>query len=253
MNKRIDTIIVDLTGVLFTIDQWQVFKLMGIKNVLCYLVTHFKNPFTETLKIATLIAQREKQSNLPLLLYKTYQMPSCLTKSHLGIITAQEAHKEFTQKLQQLVQEGLIKSKLEQRMMQQFIDVISDPEIRAHLITPNYALLNLILECKTIKRRFILSNLDMSTYGALRTHYPDMFALFEGSIISAEVGMVKPNSDIYEYLLTTYNLQPANCLFLDDQQENVETAQKLGITSILYTSTTTLKQELRQLMLIAKT
>lgn len=251
MSKQqpITTLIVDLTGVLFTIDQWKVFKLMGFKNVLLYVLTHFRNPFKETLALASVIAKQEAATDVPELLYKGYQMPSALAKSHMGIISAEQAHKEFKEELCLLIKEGYLKSKLEIFMMQKFVDVISDPKTRINLMTPNYALANLITELPTINKRYILSNLDESTYRELVSQYPDIFILFNAAVISAEVGSMKPDLGIYELLLSKYDILPETCLFLDDQKENIESAEKLGIKSILYTSMSALRGELRKLNL----
>ena len=40
---------------------------------------------------------------------------------------------------------------------------------------------------------------------------------------------VKPQTGIYEYLLATHKLNPKECLFIDDQEENVNAAQELDI------------------------
>jgi HAD superfamily hydrolase (TIGR01509 family) len=58
--------------------------------------------------------------------------------------------------------------------------------------------------------------------------------LFDGLVISGEVGMVKPNADIYRYLLDTYKLDPAECIFIDDRDDNIEAGEKLGIKGYLF-------------------
>lgn len=54
----------------------------------------------------------------------------------------------------------------------------------------------------------------------------------DGRLVSYEVHMVKPNRDIYEELITRFNLNPSDCVFLDDREENTETARKVGIEAI---------------------
>ncbi len=46
--------------------------------------------------------------------------------------------------------------------------------------------------------------------------------------------MVKPNADIYEYLLKEYNLKESECVFIDDREENVDAAEDLGINGIVF-------------------
>jgi HAD superfamily hydrolase (TIGR01509 family) len=107
-------------------------------------------------------------------------------------------------------------------------------------------LAHLITELTTINQQYILSNLDESTYQELVAQYPDIFRLFNGAMISAEVGIMKPDLEIYKLLLSKYDIAPETCVFLDDQRENIETAKTLGIKSILYTRVPALKNELRK-------
>ena len=51
-------------------------------------------------------------------------------------------------------------------------------------------------------------------------------------IISAEVHKIKPNVDFYQLLLDKYNVTPAEMLFIDYNQKNVDGAKKLGIKTI---------------------
>ena len=54
----------------------------------------------------------------------------------------------------------------------------------------------------------------------------------DGRLVSYEVHQVKPDRDIYETLLKRYDLDPKECLFLDDRKENTDTAESLGIKSV---------------------
>ncbi len=50
-------------------------------------------------------------------------------------------------------------------------------------------------------------------------------------VISASTGYVKPQLSIYEYFLAIHKLNPSECFFIDDQEENVIAAQELGIAA----------------------
>jgi putative hydrolase of the HAD superfamily len=47
--------------------------------------------------------------------------------------------------------------------------------------------------------------------------------------LSHEIGMRKPNTEIFKFVLEENNLNPENCLFIDDTKENTESASRLGI------------------------
>lgn len=65
-------------------------------------------------------------------------------------------------------------------------------------------------------------------------------------IISAEIHKVKPNLDFYNYILTKYNLKPNELLFLDDNYDNIMSANSLGINTIKVSKDTNLLQEIEK-------
>ena len=76
-------------------------------------------------------------------------------------------------------------------------------------------------------RLFVLSNMSKDYIEFLRQM--SVFQYFEGEIISCEVHLIKPEKEIYQLLLDTYNLEPEQTMFIDDRVENVEAAATLGI------------------------
>jgi putative hydrolase of the HAD superfamily len=57
----------------------------------------------------------------------------------------------------------------------------------------------------------------------------DIGRKFHHSYISFEVGLLKPESEFYEYALREMHLDPGDVLFLDDNEKNVKAAFNLGI------------------------
>ena len=72
--------------------------------------------------------------------------------------------------------------------------------------------------------------------------------LMDGGIMSYEVQLIKPDLAIYQTLMVRYDLQPEECVFLDDTVRNVEAAQALGIAGIVVTSQEQAKKELETLL-----
>ena len=72
--------------------------------------------------------------------------------------------------------------------------------------------------------------------------------LMDGGIMSYEVQLIKPDLAIYQTLMERYDLQPEECVFLDDTVRNVEAAQALGIAGIVVTSQEQAKKELETLL-----
>jgi FMN phosphatase YigB (HAD superfamily) len=80
---------------------------------------------------------------------------------------------------------------------------------------------------------YILSNWDAESFDLMLERYPELFELFDGILISGNAGCIKPDTRIYEILLESYNINPYDAIFIDDQQNNLYAAQKLGIHTIL--------------------
>jgi putative hydrolase of the HAD superfamily len=60
--------------------------------------------------------------------------------------------------------------------------------------------------------------------------------VFKNVYYSNEIGLRKPNSDVFEYVLQKNNFKPENTLFFDDSIQHIHGAQKLGIHTIHLTN-----------------
>ena len=56
--------------------------------------------------------------------------------------------------------------------------------------------------------------------------------LFEKVYYSHEIGLRKPNADIFQYVLSDTGIDPDETMFIDDFIENIETARQLGFQTI---------------------
>ena len=83
-------------------------------------------------------------------------------------------------------------------------------------------------------RLYYLSNFPLDIFEEVRNGYY-FFKYFDGGIISAEVKLSKPDPGIYKVLLEKYSLIPGECLFIDDIEQNVISAESIGMKGF-YTS-----------------
>ncbi|EFB40669.1 hypothetical protein pah_c197o055 [Parachlamydia acanthamoebae str. Hall's coccus] len=67
---------------------------------------------------------------------------------------------------------------------------------------------------------------------------------FNGAVFSYQIHKMKPDFQIYRYLLDKYQLNPQNCLLIDDLEVNVFSAEKVGIDSILFEINDKIKEQL---------
>ncbi|GEK11961.1 HAD family hydrolase [Pseudoalteromonas peptidolytica] len=73
---------------------------------------------------------------------------------------------------------------------------------------------------------------------------------FDGEIISAELGCMKPGKAIFTHLLEHYQLAAGDCVFLDDVLANVEGAKQVGLHGIQFFNAAQAERQLRELGLI---
>ncbi len=69
---------------------------------------------------------------------------------------------------------------------------------------------------------------------------------FSGTVISADLHLLKPEAAIYQALFDKFDLTPANCIFVDDLPLNVEAAQNAGMQGIVFYDAQQLRSELQK-------
>lgn len=94
-----------------------------------------------------------------------------------------------------------------------------------------------------------LSNWPAEKFGLVQQKYP-FFSWFEDIVISGEVKMIKPDAEIFQYLLKKIGRSAGDCLFIDDSPANIAAASKLGFLTIHFQSPEKLKTELNQMGLL---
>lgn len=97
-------------------------------------------------------------------------------------------------------------------------------------------------------RVYLLSNYPRS-YFLLHSETRMKFVKnVDGRVVSAFVKSVKPEHEIYKILLDTYNLNPDECVFIDDREDNVEGAVKAGMHGIVFKNFEDANQKLESLL-----
>ena len=82
-------------------------------------------------------------------------------------------------------------------------------------------------------RIYILSTTCEIFYRIEKAGLLPIYTLLSGYILSSEVGVVKPEPEIYQTLLRKYGIDPTESVFIDDIQANLDTAAELGFETIL--------------------
>ncbi|MCF7568170.1 HAD family phosphatase [Sabulilitoribacter arenilitoris] len=78
----------------------------------------------------------------------------------------------------------------------------------------------------------LLSNTNELHITWIKKHIPfysDFKNCFDAFYLSHEINLVKPNPNIYKFVLNQNTLTANECLFIDDNADNIDTAKSLGI------------------------
>jgi len=96
-----------------------------------------------------------------------------------------------------------------------------------------------------LRQRYTLALLSNATL-SLRSLLSELnlLDLFDVVVISAEVGLRKPDPAIYSTAAILAGADVADCLLIDDRDRNVDAAQALGMQTILFSSAAQTQREL---------
>ena len=78
-------------------------------------------------------------------------------------------------------------------------------------------------------RIFVLSNTSKVFYDLLDEQLSPLKELLDGFVLSCDIKAIKPDLAMFKEILDKYQLDPTNCVFLDDIEDNTSAAEKLGI------------------------
>ncbi|MCR3746099.1 HAD-IA family hydrolase [Lentzea californiensis] len=76
-------------------------------------------------------------------------------------------------------------------------------------------------------------------------------AVLDAAVISGEVGLAKPDTEIYLLTAGRLNVKPEECVFVDDLAVNVRGAAEAGMVGVHHRSTRSTLEELEILLAIA--
>lgn len=95
----------------------------------------------------------------------------------------------------------------------------------------------------------LLSNVSEKLYEeVIKTTIAD--DLFDASIFSFNIHLIKPDPNIFIYTARKLNENPVNCLMIDDLELNCEGANKAGMTAIRYKNYRDLVDELNRINIV---
>lgn len=94
-------------------------------------------------------------------------------------------------------------------------------------------------------RLLLLSNVDRYYWEVVRAMHPELDH-FDSLLVSCDLGMAKPDSEIFLCASETAGVDPSRCCVVDDTRANVEAAWALGFQGHWFRSVSGLRQELKK-------
>lgn len=233
----------DLGGVLFYPDKLGVAQEVGLSNFLSYMVLDGRNPNCQGVLFDVLeqMMKPEKGIRECAGTAEGAPLPTIMCHWQAGTITGKDIIERSKPHIKRLHKQGYFDSDREMRLIKRTIRAMFDPDILARNVFPLEKGMKLLKECSRAKNKdgtkknriFAFSNWDHLSFDICYRMHRRCFRFFEGIVISGHIGCIKPRAESYEYILKKYNLNPHDCILIDDQAINAEGARKCGMNAVL--------------------
>jgi 2-haloacid dehalogenase len=98
-------------------------------------------------------------------------------------------------------------------------------------------------------RCYALTNMEAETYPLRLRRFP-FLSWFDGTVVSGNERMAKPDREIFTLLLERFALKASTTLMIDDTLENLAVAEHVGLQTLHFHSPQELKNRLESLSLL---
>ena len=230
-------IIFDLGGVLIDTKKSKLLWRLGPKRLALYWLSTGKSPHRLKQTLYTVMNSVERQYNHNTPSYDDEGL--CLPSIMRNWLNGKQSNKQILTKLTNAITQHpeWFTNHAEQIIIQKLVEILFTPKKFISTRAFIQKGINLVKWCKEKGFKvYILSNWDSESFELLRAQNPTIFNLFDGIIISGDHNYLKPQAELYQTLLTTFNIAPCDCIMIDDRIENIQTARTLNIHGIHYTS-----------------
>jgi putative hydrolase of the HAD superfamily len=106
--------------------------------------------------------------------------------------------------------------------------------------------LGILKKLKPKYKLILLSNTDIVRFSYIKRKFPELL-IFDGYVLSFDYGLMKPDPRVYIAALELAGSNPERAVFIDDIQENIDGAERVGIKGLLFTPEIDLEKALRDL------
>ena len=152
--------------------------------------------------------------------------------------------KEFIDDIVRKFERGIFTPEVFRRRLRAFLEIeITDQQIddawNALIYDIPAERIEVLEQVKKNYKMFLLSNSNEIHYDIyvrdlqLRFGYREFDELFDKAYFSFDTHLSKPDPEAFEFILYQHELDPAETLFIDDNENNIKAARDLGIKTYL--------------------
>lgn len=232
----------DLGGVLVDASKIGIAQEVGLGKFMAHIIRDLRSPAHLQERLFEVIGYLERpQRDLKAETGDGMLLPVIMCQWQAGTITGKEIVDKALVVIDMLDKKGFFDSSSERNVIRETIIKMFDPILLAQHTHPSKKAYRLLEECMTARNRdgslknqsFIFSNFDKHGFEQLLKTKSHLFKSFRGFVISGQLGLIKPYEGIFNYLVQTYNVKPADCILIDDQKVNIDAARSFGFKAVL--------------------
>lgn len=173
----------------------------------------------------------------------------CKREWMLGTLSGEEIAQRIYDEIERPEYAHLFKNVSERNLIKYGTPYIIVPEKLVQLTSLNEEGFTFVKECKQRGiRMLVLSNWDPVSFAMIKDTFKELFALFDEHdiIIPVQAGYIKPDKEIYTYIIEKAQLDPKHTFFIDDSAANVRGSELCGIQGIVHRSWQQTNETLQQ-------
>ncbi len=152
--------------------------------------------------------------------------------------------KEFIEDIIRKFERGIYTPEVFRKKLKSFLDLeVSDQKLddawNALIYDIPAERIEILEQVKKNYQMLLLSNSNEIHYDLyvrdlqLRFGYREFDELFDKAYFSFDMHLSKPDPEVYEFIINQHDLKPSQTLFIDDNEENIAAASKLGLKTYL--------------------
>lgn len=235
----------DVGQVLLRNSQARAVKEIGINNMFWYSFKHRRAPKYIEIR-QKLFNYMDYCTGLPrsTAMVDDQQLPGLMANWAKGLISSQEM---MNQIINHPAKESFFNSKAEKNLVLGTVNLFK-AQVIVKIQKPITSTVQLFQECvnQIPHQVCILSNWDRESARLIERRFPEIFSKIpKGQIFfSGDLGYLKPEPAIYQAAASHLQIDPQNCILIDDHIENIRAARNCGWQAIQYLNTRQVRQEL---------